>query len=74
MGEVKHKLYEELIPAIPDRNPNRILIFKDGYGMISVNFRNLKWHLKPEEFEEWAKVFEAALEKFEKQDKLKYNI
>ncbi len=74
MGQVIKKYYEQIIPETPDRNPNRIFIFYDGYGLVGVHFRNLKWHLTPEEYEDWRRVFSTALENFEKQDKLKYDI
>ncbi len=74
MGKVIKKYYEELIPETPDRNPNRIFIFLDQWNYVGIHFRNIKWQLTLEQFGEWQKVFKEALEEFNKQDKLKYDI
>lgn len=69
MGKIKKVFVDKIIREIPDRNSNRIFIFEDGYGTISVHFRNLKWTLTKEEFAEWQKTFKEAYEKLQKQAK-----
>jgi len=75
MGVFQKIIEDKLISSIPDRNANRIYIYRKPNGEISIWFRNIKITLlTPEEIEEWSEGFKVALEKFKKGDYLKNDI
>ena len=75
MGKVKNIIEDRLIPSEPDRNPNRIYIYRKPNDEISIHFRNIKITLLNQgEIEEWREGFRIALEKFKKGNYLNNDI
>lgn len=67
MGKVKTIIEDQLISPEPDRNPNRIYIYRKPNDEVSIHFRNIKVTLiTPQEIQEWREGFRTALENFEK--------
>lgn len=63
MGKVLTTLYDELIDPIPDRNANRVRLYKAPNEEVTLHFRNLKIVLHtPEEINEWKHGFQTALQ------------
>ena len=75
MGVVKNIIEDRLIPSSPDRNANRIYIYRKPNNEVVIHFRNLKITLlDEEEIQEWKRGFQIALEKFKKGDYFKNDI
>ena len=67
MGVFKEIIEDRLIPSMPDRNSNRIYIYRKPNNEVSIWFRNLKITLlTEEERKEWREGFKIALGNFEK--------
>jgi hypothetical protein len=67
MGIFKKIIEDRLISPIPDRNSNRIYIYRKPNNEVSIWFRNLKITLlSEEEIQEWKEGFKIALENFKK--------
>jgi len=75
MGEIKNIIDGKLISSDPDRNANRIYIYRKPNNEVSIHFRNLKITLLNEsEIQEWKEGFKTALEKFRKNNYFKNDI
>lgn len=75
MGKVKTVIEDRLIPSEPDRNSNRIYIYRKPNDEVSIHFRNIKITLiTPEEIKEWREGFKIALEEFKKGNYLENDI
>ena len=75
MGEIAQTIEDKLISFTPDRNGNRILIYKTPTGEVAIHHRNLKIHLiSPKEISEWREGFKIALDNFKKGDYFKNDI
>ena len=75
MGIFKNIIEDRLISPTPDRNSNRIYIYRKPNGEVSIWFRNLKITLlSEEEIQEWKEGFKIALENFKKGDYFKNDI
>ena len=75
MGQVSKIIEDKLISSTPDRNANRIYIYRKPNGEISIWFRNLKITLlTEEEIQEWKNGFKIALENFKKGNYLNNDI
>ncbi len=75
MGKATTIIVDELIPLYPDRNANRIYIYRKKNKEVSIHFRNLKMTLlKDSEIQECKKGFKEALENFKKGNYLKNDV
>lgn len=75
MGKATTIIEDRLIPPTPDRNANRIYVYRKPNNEVSVHFRNLKITLCIEEdIREWKEGFRIALEEFKKGNYLKNDI
>lgn len=75
MGIIKDIIEDRLIESEPDRNPNRIYIYRKPNDEVSIHFRNIKITLiTPEEIKEWRDGFKIALEEFKKGNYLSNDI
>lgn len=75
MGKVEKKIYDKLIPEIPDRNSNRVRVYKKDNGEVVIHFRNLKITLfTDEEISEWKDGFKEALETLREKDYFKNDL
>lgn len=67
MGKVKDIIEDQLISPEPDRNANRIYIYRKPNDEYSVHFRNIKVTLvTTQDIQEWREGFRIALENFKK--------
>lgn len=76
MGKVDTIIEDKLISLIPDRNANRIYIYrKMNLREVTIHFRHLKITLLAEdEIREWKEGFKIALEKFKSGNYFKNDI
>ncbi len=75
MGKVKDKIYDKLISEIPDRNSNRVRVYRKDNDEVVIHFRNLKITLFTEpEIQEWKEGFKQALDILKEKDYFKNDI
>lgn len=75
MGKVETTIADVLISEVPDRNANRIRIYRMENGEVIIHFRNFKiMLLTPQEITEWRNGFAFALEELRMNDYLKNDI
>jgi len=75
MGVVSQIIEDKLISPSPDRNANRVYIYRKPNREVSIHFRNLKITLLNEdEVQEWRNGFKTALENFKKGNYLNNDI
>lgn len=75
MGKVDHKVADLLIDPHPDRNANRIRIYRMENGEVTIHFRNFKIQLlSPQEIAEWREGFTQALRTLREKDILKNDL
>lgn len=75
MGKVATIIVDKVISLNPDRNANRIYIYRKPNNEVSIHFRNLKMTLlKEEEVEEFKIGFKEALKEFKKGNYLKNDV
>jgi len=75
MGQVSKIIEDKLVSPTPDRNANRIYIYRKPNNEVSIWFRNLKITLlTEEEIQEWKNGFKTALENFKKGNYLNNDI
>ncbi len=75
MGKVEKKIYDKLISEIPDRNANRVRVYRKDNGEVVIHFRNLKITLFTEpEIQEWKEGFTQALETLREKDYFKNDL
>lgn len=75
MGKILTTIEDKLILPVPDRNPNRIHIYKNHLGEVTIHFRNFKIVLlTPEEIREWSQGFGVALDNFKRSNYFKNDI
>jgi hypothetical protein len=60
MGKVQHVVADKLIEAAPDRNANRLRVYRKENGEVVIHLRELKIVLFPHEVHEWAYGFTVA--------------
>lgn len=69
MGKIKQVYMDKLIEPVPDRNPNRIFIYRRGEDdCIGIHFRNVSFKLTEDEFKEWQHEFGIAKQIVEQRD------
>lgn len=62
MGKVDQQIADVLISPTPDRNSNRIRVYRKDNGEVVIHFRNIKITLlTPVERQQWKEGFEKAL-------------
>lgn len=75
MGKVEQALADILVDSVPDRNANRIRVYRKAGGDLVIHFRNFKWMLIGEEEQrEWVEGFTKALAELRRLDILKNDI
>lgn len=75
MGQVFEKVEDKLIDPIPDRDANRLRIYKKESGEVAIHFRNFKLVLlDPQDIAEWRHGFTVALEELRKHDYFKNDL
>jgi len=75
MGKVATIIEDRLVSPSPDRNANRIYVYRKLDGPeVSIHFRNLKITLTENEIQKWKEGFRQALEIFKKENYLKNDI
>ena len=75
MGKVAQTYYDKLISEIPDRNSNRVRVYRKDNDEVVIHFRNLKITLFTEpEIQEWKEGFKQALEELRAKDYFKNDI
>jgi hypothetical protein len=75
MGKVQKTYYDKLISEIPDRNANRVRVYRKDNGEVVIHFRNLKITLFTEmEIQEWKDGFTQALEELRAKDYFKNDL
>jgi hypothetical protein len=75
MGKVFEPIADALISPSPDRNANRIRIYRMENGEVVIHFRDLKIQLlTPQERVEWREGFARALEEVKLHDYLKNDL
>ena len=66
MGKVQKTYYDKLISEVPDRNSNRVRVYRKENGEVVIHFRNFKLTLlTDEEITEWRDGMREALRAFE---------
>lgn len=72
MGKIDKTYADELLPDIPDRNANRVRVYKAPNGEVTIHHRMVKIVLhSPEEIAEWRDGFREALAELQRMDYLK---
>ncbi len=76
MGKIGKSYYDKLISEIPDRNANRVRVYKKAENdEVVIHFRNLKITLfTKEEIREWKEGFAQALKTLQEKDYFKNDI
>lgn len=75
MGKILKTVADVLIAPTPDRNANRVRVYRKENGEAVIHFRNLKVTLlTPEDILEWKAGFLAALTEVKAKDYLKNDL